>query len=109
MQTQEQQPVVLAVVKIELSNIVYPANLEVADEGGFVVTFRDIPEAITQGDNWSDMLAMAHDALSTAFEFYFEDNRPVPPPSAFQHSEVAIGVSVEDARMVEEHNRKLES
>ena len=59
----------------------YPAHFKPGDNGRFVVTFRDIPEAITQGDDEPDTLAMAADALVTAMEFYFEDRRPVPPPS----------------------------
>ncbi len=50
-------------------------------DGGFVVTFRDIPEAITQGETVEDALFMAKDALETAMEFYFEDKRCVPAPS----------------------------
>ncbi len=50
-------------------------------DGGFVVTFRDIPEAITQGETVEDALVMAKDALETAMEFYFEDKRCVPAPS----------------------------
>jgi antitoxin HicB len=60
----------------------YPATFTPAEEGGFVVTFRDIPEAITQGDDDAEAEAMAADALLTAMDFYFEDARPVPPPSA---------------------------
>ena len=48
---------------------------------GFVVTFHDIPEAITQGETVEEALAMAHEALETAMEFYFEDKRAVPAPS----------------------------
>jgi antitoxin HicB len=59
----------------------YPAQFEAAEEGGFVVTFRDIPEAITQGDNELEALTMAQDALVTAFEFYFDDKRAIPKPS----------------------------
>lgn len=51
------------------------------DESGFVVTFPDIPEAITQGDNKEEALSMAQDALETALEFYFEDKRSIPTPS----------------------------
>ena len=51
------------------------------DEGSFVVTFPDIPEAITQGDTEEEALQMAQEALETALEFYFEDKRPVPEPS----------------------------
>lgn len=50
-------------------------------DGGFVVTFPDIPEAITQGETVEDALAMAKEALETAMEFYFEDKRAVPAPS----------------------------
>lgn len=60
----------------------YPASFTPADEGGYVVTFRDIPEAITQGDSEEEAMAMAADALVTAMDFYFEDRRRVPLPSA---------------------------
>lgn len=50
----------------------YPARLKAAKEGGYVVTFRDIPEAITQGEDIEDALARAQDALETAMEFYFD-------------------------------------
>lgn len=60
----------------------FPVNLTPdKDDGGFVVTFPDIPEAITQSDTIEDALAMAQDALETALEFYFEDKRAVPAPS----------------------------
>jgi antitoxin HicB len=60
----------------------YPALFEpAAEEGGFVVTFRDIPEAITQGDTEEEAMEMAEDALLTVMDFYFEDNRMVPQPS----------------------------
>lgn len=59
----------------------YPVTLQAAEEGGFVVTFPDVPEAITQGDDLEQALSMAEDALVTAMDFYFEDNRPVPMPS----------------------------
>jgi antitoxin HicB len=67
--------------------MLYPARLEPAVEGGFVVTFRDIPEAITQGDDETEALAMAEDALVAAMDFYFEDHRTVPQPSPAQAGE----------------------
>jgi len=60
----------------------YPAKFEPALEGGFVVTFRDIPEAITQGDTLDEAMEMAQDVLVSAMDFYFEDQRSVPRPSA---------------------------
>ena len=60
----------------------FPVTLtEDKTDGGYVVTFRDIPEAITQGDTVEEALAMAHEALETVMEFYFEDKRAVPTPS----------------------------
>jgi antitoxin HicB len=60
------------------------------DDGGFVVTFPDIPEAITQGDTVEEALAMAQDALETALEFYFEDKRAVPVPSKAKRGQNVI-------------------
>lgn len=68
----------------------YPAQFTPEEEGGFVVTFRDIPEAITQGDDLTDARAMAADALLTAMDFYFEDKRTVPMPSGLQAGEEMV-------------------
>lgn len=59
----------------------YPARFAHAAEGGYVVTFRDIPEAITQGDSLDEAMEMAADVLVSAMDFYFEDRRAVPTPS----------------------------
>lgn len=74
----------------------YPAQLIAAEEGGFVVKFRDIPEAITQGESKEEALTMAQDALLTAIEFYVEDERAVPLPSKAKKGEewVALPASV---------------
>lgn len=74
----------------------YPALFAPADEGGYVVTFRDIPEAITQGDDDIEAMEMAEDVLISSMDFYFEDKRPVPPPSRLEPGErmVALPASV---------------
>ena len=51
------------------------------EDGGYVVSFRDIPEAITQGDTVNEALSMAKEALALAIEFYFDYKRMVPVPS----------------------------
>ena len=68
----------------------YPATFTPADEGGFTVTFRDIPEAITEGDTLKEARAAAADALLTAMDFYFEDRRKVPEPSEAQPGEELV-------------------
>jgi antitoxin HicB len=69
----------------------YPALFE-PDGSGFVVSFRDIPEALTQGETLGEARAMAADALLTAMDFYFEDRRPVPSPSKAKKGEELVAL-----------------
>lgn len=62
--------------------------------GGFVVTFRDVPKAITQGDNLLDAIEMAEDALCLVIDGYKEDGLSFPTPSAPQTGDVMIGVEL---------------
>ncbi|WP_342705163.1 type II toxin-antitoxin system HicB family antitoxin [Burkholderia arboris] len=73
----------------------YPALIE-PDEDGFMVSFRDIPEALTGGKTVEEAREMAADALLTSMDFYFEDKRPVPSPSKAKKGEelVALPASV---------------
>lgn len=64
-----------------------------ADAGGFVATFPDIPEAITQGETREEALSMAQEALEAALEFYFEDKRAVPSPSTAKRGQALVALS----------------
>lgn len=58
----------------------YPADIR--PDGKFLlVTFPDIPEAITQGKDLDEALMQGADALETALDFYFEAGRAIPAPS----------------------------
>ncbi|MFK3558321.1 type II toxin-antitoxin system HicB family antitoxin [Pasteurella multocida] len=70
--------------------MLYPAKFDKEDNGLYAVSFRDIPEALTCGDNFHDAVAMAKDALITSMDFYFEDFRKVPLPSKPEQGEVLI-------------------
>jgi antitoxin HicB len=59
----------------------YPVVLTPDPDGGFVVTFPDVPEAVTQADDEDEALLRAADALETALSFYVDDRRPLPVPS----------------------------
>jgi antitoxin HicB len=59
----------------------YPVILEAQPEGGFVVTFPDVPQAITQGEDEEEALLYAVDALETALSFYVDDRKALPVPS----------------------------
>ena len=56
----------------------YPADLAAAEDGSLTVTFPDVPEAITQGDDLSDALKRAVDALETALSFYTDAGKELP-------------------------------
>jgi antitoxin HicB len=58
----------------------YPINLE-PDGKFYLVTFPDIPEAITQGDSIEDALLHGADALESALDFYIEKGIQLPQPS----------------------------
>lgn len=59
----------------------YPVILEAQPEGGFVVTFPDVPEGITQGEDEDEALMYAVDALETALSFYVDARKPLPKAS----------------------------
>lgn len=86
----------------------FPAHFQHQEEGGFLVTFRDIPEAITQGDSLDEARLMARDALLTAMDFYFDDKRPVPQPSARRKGEELIRVPLSAAAKVYLLNEMIE-
>jgi antitoxin HicB len=61
----------------------YPVLLT-PDNGSLLVTFPDIPEAITFGMNEEEALKQAVDALETALSFYVDDRRDLPTPSVIE-------------------------
>lgn len=71
--------------------LTYPAKFE-PDGDGWLVTFRDVPEAITSGETMEHAREMAADALLTAMDFYFEGQRPVPLPSKPRKGEELVSL-----------------
>lgn len=71
----------------------YPVIIE-QDGTTWMARFPDVPEALTCGDTREEALTEAKDALVTAFEFYFEDHRPVPAPSAITGDYASVPPSV---------------
>ena len=61
---------------------VYPCVLTPEEEGGFFVSFPDVPEALTGGDDRTEALAVAEDALATALGMYVKEREDIPVPSA---------------------------
>jgi antitoxin HicB len=71
----------------------YPASLTPDPNGGFTVTFRDVPEAITEGDTREEALLRAEDALESALAMYVAGNEPLPPPSKPEPGEAMVPLS----------------
>lgn len=68
----------------------YPAQVEPNGDGGFIASFRDIPEALTEAWTEEELKKNALDALITAIDFYIEDRRPFPVPSKFASGDMAV-------------------
>ena len=56
-----------------MNKLFYPAIFHVADEGGFWITFPDLPECMTQGDNMQEAYEMAADILGYDAREYWDD------------------------------------
>lgn len=73
----------------------YPAKMT-GDGDALLVTFRDVPECHTQGEDDLDAVTMAADALYTVREFYLEHGRKMQEPSSIEDGEVLVPLYVED-------------
>lgn len=61
--------------------IAYPARFEPQPEGGFTVTFPDLPEAITEGDSMEQARFNAAECLSLVLDVRMESDDSIPAPS----------------------------
>lgn len=59
----------------------YPYVVKAEPEGGFFISFPDVPEALTGAETRDDIERMARDALVAALSFYTDADRPLPAPS----------------------------
>jgi antitoxin HicB len=72
---------------------VYPARFERGEKPGvLVITFRDVPEAITQGRDEKDAIWQAADCLEEAIAGRIADGREIPRASKPSRGERMIPV-----------------
>jgi len=76
----------------------YPVTLT-PDDGTVLVTFPDVPEAITFGADEEEALLQAVDALETALSFYIDARKPLPVPSAAEGSPTVRPSALECAKL----------
>jgi antitoxin HicB len=77
----------------------YPATIT-KDGRNLLVTFKDVPEAITFGKTEADALSNAVDALETGLSFYVDARKPLPKPSKAKRGQKVISPSaLESAKL----------
>ena len=79
----------------------FPCILDPRVDGGFVVMFPDVPEAITEGDNRPEALEMAQDGLATALAGYVLGQRSIPVPSPVCRGQKSVSVYPEVAAKID--------
>src|ERR1022692_4205712 len=76
-----------------MRNLAYPATLTPDREaGGFTVTFRDLPEAVTQGEDRLDALDQAADCLEEAVAGRILRGDEIPAPSKTRARQAMVPV-----------------
>lgn len=73
----------------------YPVVLTAAAEGGFVVTCRDLPQLITQGESEPDALEQAADAMDEVFATYMIEGIDFPEPGKAKRHEHLVSPPAE--------------
>ena len=73
----------------------FPVLLTSASEGGFVVTCRDLPQLVTQGEDRADALLQAADAMDEVFAAYMIEGIEFPQPSKSRRREQLVAPPAE--------------
>jgi len=71
----------------------YPAKLEEDEEGRFLVSFPDIPEALTDANTFKDAFAEAIDCLEEALAGRINRDEEIPKPSKSRRGLYLIHIS----------------
>lgn len=79
----------------------YVAKLTPEKDGGYSVTFPDIPGCITQGDTKEEALKMAKEALELVLEEYL-DGRPLPASDTDEDRETGLYPVFVNAKLAKE-------
>ncbi|MGD9159249.1 MAG: type II toxin-antitoxin system HicB family antitoxin [Desulfobacteraceae bacterium] len=75
----------------------YPAKIQDDGCGGFLVVFRDIPFAATEGKTIKEALTQAVDCLEEAIASCIDDGELIPKPSKPQKNEYQIMLPAQTA------------
>ena len=70
----------------------YPARFSKERDGGYLVTFPDLPDAITQGDSLDDAKEMAADCLAETIGARIAERDDIPSPSVAKRGHIRVAV-----------------
>ncbi len=89
-----------------MNRIFYPAIFHKAEEGGFWVSFPDIPECMTQGEDLQQAYEMSVDALGLSITTMEENKEELPVPSSPDQIDAEDGMLVVIEFDLAEYRRK---
>lgn len=77
-----------------MSKLFYPAIFHTAEEGGFWVSFPDLPECLTEGDDMQQAYEMAVEALGLTLVGRKEERIEIPKPTQVDKVDTEDGTLV---------------
>ncbi len=86
----------------------YPLRIE-QDEGVYVLSFRDIPEAIGEASSKDEIRSNALDILEIVLDYYFKANLPIPEASAPENGEQLIELPLSFVAKIILHNTMMKN
>lgn len=70
----------------------YPCVLTAEEDGGCSVSFPDVPEALTCGEDEAEALTLAEDALAVALGAYVRSREDIPAPGTVLPGQLTVAV-----------------
>jgi antitoxin HicB len=78
---------------------IHPCTVFQNEDGAWQVRFRDVPEALTEGDSEAEAHALVTDALLAALDGLVKMKRDIPEPSAVDPGPVVVVPMLQSARL----------
>ena len=89
-----------------MDRLFYPAVFHKAEEGGFWISFPDLPECLTQGDDMQQAYEMAVEALGLSLTTMEEAGEELPEASSLEQINTEEGFLVVVEFDMAEYRRK---
>jgi predicted RNase H-like HicB family nuclease len=74
-----------------MDSYIFPAVFDPCEEGGYCITFPDLPGVVTEGDTLEESFKMAKEAVTLHIWSMEDDGEPIPGPTPPDKIEVPEG------------------